>query len=200
MKQAWTVSSRLWWLNVCEHVCISSVFKQNTKVFRVKWLIIKSVCRWNVTELHWIKLIGPLTLTGHRMHHAGTGTGKAAHVPEWGVRADAGLLAERTPAEDGHQRHPQLPADAGQESPSLPGHPGLKRPTGGSSLQMWKPSFHPFWGNYTKCPSLLFQPRCWRKSLQQPFVAELPHRQPPKRFSAVTVCRALSSVKFSRQS
>lgn len=60
------------------------------------------------------------------MHHAGLGAGKASHVSERGVRADAGLLAARAPAEDGHQRHPQQPADAGQEPPGLPGHPGLK--------------------------------------------------------------------------
>lgn len=77
-------------------------------------------------QVHQIKLIATLTLTGHWMHHAGPGAGKATHVPEWGIRADAGLLAERTPAENGHQRHPQQPADAGQESSGLPGHPGLK--------------------------------------------------------------------------
>lgn len=77
-------------------------------------------------QVHQIKLIATFTLTGHWMHHAGPGAGKATHLPEWGVRADAGLLAERTPAENGHQRHPQQPADAGQESSGLPGHPGLK--------------------------------------------------------------------------
>lgn len=88
------------------------------------------VCVTGSRVLQSLKLIGPLTLTGHWMHHAGTGAGKAAHVPQWGVCADAGLLAERTAAEDGHQGHPQLPAEAGPEPPGLPGHPGLRRPRG----------------------------------------------------------------------
>lgn len=62
------------------------------------------------------------------MHHAGTGTGKAAHLPQGGVPADAGLLAEGAPAEDGHQGHPQPPAGPGQEPAGLPGYPGLKGP------------------------------------------------------------------------
>lgn len=60
------------------------------------------------------------------MHHAGTGTGKATHLPQGGVPADAGLLAERAPAEDGHQGHPQPSAGPGQEPAGLPGYPGLK--------------------------------------------------------------------------
>lgn len=70
------------------------------------------------------------TPTGHRMHHAGTGTGKATHLPKGGVPADAGLLAERAPAEDGHQGHPQPPAGPGQEPTGLPGYPGLEGPRG----------------------------------------------------------------------
>lgn len=71
------------------------------------------------------------------MHHAGTGTGKATHLPQRGVPADAGLLAERTPAEDGHQGHPQPPAVPGQEPASLPGYPRLKggENQSGSGLQ-----------------------------------------------------------------
>lgn len=61
------------------------------------------------------------------MHHAGTGTGKAPYLPEGGVPADAGLLAEGTPAEDGDQGHPQPPAVAGQEPAGLPRYPGLKK-------------------------------------------------------------------------
>lgn len=62
------------------------------------------------------------------MHYAGTGTGKATYLPQGGVHADAGLLAERTPAEDGHQGHPQPPAVLGQEPAGLPGYPGLEGP------------------------------------------------------------------------
>lgn len=60
------------------------------------------------------------------MHHAGTGAGAATDLPQGGVPADAGLLAEGAPAEDGHQGHPQPPGGAGQEPAHLPGHPGLK--------------------------------------------------------------------------
>lgn len=62
------------------------------------------------------------------MHHAGTGAGKAAHLPQGGLPTDAGLLAEGAPAEDGHQGHPQPPAGFGQEPTGLPGHPGLTGP------------------------------------------------------------------------
>ena len=62
------------------------------------------------------------------MHHAGTRTGEAAHVPQRGLSADAGLLAEGAPAEDGHQGHPQPPAGPGQEPARLPGYPGLEGP------------------------------------------------------------------------
>lgn len=65
------------------------------------------------------------TSTGHRMHHTRTGTGEAAHLPQRGVPSDAGLLAERAPAEDGHQGHPQPPARSGQEPTGLPRYPGL---------------------------------------------------------------------------
>ena len=54
------------------------------------------------------------------MHHTGTGAGKAPHLPQGGVPTDAGLLAERAPAEDGDQGHPQPPADPGQEPACLP--------------------------------------------------------------------------------
>lgn len=64
--------------------------------------------------------------TGHWMHHTGTWTGAAAHLPQGGVPADAGLLAAGTAAEDGHQGDPQPPADPGQEPAGLLGHPGLK--------------------------------------------------------------------------
>lgn len=60
------------------------------------------------------------------MHHAGAGAGAAPDLPQGGVPADARLLAEGAPAEDGHQGHPQPPAGAGQEPARLPGHPGLK--------------------------------------------------------------------------
>lgn len=60
------------------------------------------------------------------MHHAGTGTGEATHLPEGGLLADAGLLAERAPAEDGHEGHPQPSAGPGQEPPGLLGYPGLE--------------------------------------------------------------------------
>lgn len=62
------------------------------------------------------------------MHHTGTGTGEASHLPEGGLLADAGLLAERAPAEDGHEGHPQPSAGPGQEPPGLPGYPGLEGP------------------------------------------------------------------------
>lgn len=62
------------------------------------------------------------------MHHTRTGAGEATHLPEGGVPADAGLLAEGAPAEDGHQGHPQPPAGPGQEPAGLPGHPGLTGP------------------------------------------------------------------------
>lgn len=60
------------------------------------------------------------------MHHTGTRTGAAAHLPQGGVPADAGLLAAGAAAEDGHQGDPQPPADPGQEPAGLLGHPGLK--------------------------------------------------------------------------
>ncbi len=60
------------------------------------------------------------------MHHTRTRAGKATHLPQGGVPADAGLLAEGTPAEDGHQEHPQPPAGSSQEPAGVPGHPGLK--------------------------------------------------------------------------
>lgn len=65
------------------------------------------------------------------MHHTGTGTGEATHLPEGGLLADAGLLAERAPAEDGHEGHPQPSAGPGQEPPGLPGYPGLEGPRAG---------------------------------------------------------------------
>lgn len=46
-------------------------------------------------------------------------------MPQRGLPVDAGLLAERTSAEDGHQGHPQPPADPGQEPTSVSGHPGV---------------------------------------------------------------------------
>lgn len=60
------------------------------------------------------------------MHHAGSGAGEASHLPQGGVPADAGLLAERAPAEDGHQGHPQPPAGPRQEPAGVPGYPGLR--------------------------------------------------------------------------
>lgn len=69
------------------------------------------------------------------MHHAGTGAGKATHLPQGGVHADAGLLAERAPAADGHQGHPQPPAGPGQEPARLPGHPGIDGRQPGSTNQ-----------------------------------------------------------------
>lgn len=62
------------------------------------------------------------------MHHAGPGAGEAAHLSQGGVPPDAGLLAERAPAEDGHQGHPQPPPGSGQEPAGLPGHPRLAAP------------------------------------------------------------------------
>lgn len=50
-------------------------------------------------------------------------------MPQRGVPADAGLLAERAPAEDGHKGHPQPPAGPGQEPAGLPGYPGLESST-----------------------------------------------------------------------
>lgn len=108
-------------------------------------------------QVHQIKLIATLTLTGHWMHHAGPGAGKATHVPEWGIRADAGLLAERTPAENGHQRHPQQPADAGQESSGLPGHPGLKLCSGFRIFISMNLSGGKIGSNVYEASSLLFQ-------------------------------------------
>lgn len=75
-----------------------------------------------------------LTQTGHWMHHAGPGAGEATHLPQGGVPADAGLLAEGAPAEDGHQGHPPPPAGAGQKPTHLPGYPGLTAPGGPVSL------------------------------------------------------------------
>lgn len=60
------------------------------------------------------------------MHHAGSGAGEASHLPQGGVPADAGLLAERAPAEDGDQGHPQPPAGPRQEPAGVPGYPGLR--------------------------------------------------------------------------
>lgn len=64
------------------------------------------------------------------MHHAGKGAGKATHLSQGGVPADAGLLAERAPAEDGHQGHPQPPAGSGQEPAGVSGYSGLEVPSG----------------------------------------------------------------------
>lgn len=64
------------------------------------------------------------------MHHAGSGAGEASHLPQGGVPADAGLLAERAPAEDGHQGHPQPPAGPRQEPAGVPGYPGLRERRG----------------------------------------------------------------------
>lgn len=74
------------------------------------------------------------------MHHAGTGTGEAAHLPQRGVPSDAGLLAERAPAEDGHQGHPQPPAGSGQEPAGLPRYPGLVglRTNQGEEIRGWR--------------------------------------------------------------
>lgn len=59
------------------------------------------------------------------MHHAGPGAGEATHVSQGGAPADAGLLAERAPAEAGDQGHLQPPGGLGQKPPGLPGHPGV---------------------------------------------------------------------------
>lgn len=108
------------------------------------------------------------------MHHAGTRTGKATHLPQRGVPADAGLLAERTPAEDGHQGHPQPPAVTGQEPAGLPGYPrlkggdnqsgsGLQRPREGLRIIDARPKTCSFdsVNVVTMLPRLLLvQPRC----------------------------------------
>lgn len=131
-------------------------------------------------QVHQIKLIATLTLTGHWMHHAGPGAGKAAHVPEWGVRADAGLLAERTPAENGHQRHPQQPADDGQESSGLPGHPGLKLCSGFRIVMSVK-----IGSNVYEASSLLFQ--------DQSSVTD--HHPPPQKKTVYCGPMCLSAVR-----
>lgn len=62
---------------------------------------------------------------GDRMHHAGPRAGTSAHLPEGSASAHAGLLAERTPAEAGHQRHLQPPRNPRKEPARLSGHPGV---------------------------------------------------------------------------
>lgn len=134
-------------------------------------------------QVHQIKLIATLTLTGHWMHHAGSGAGKAAHVPEWGVHADAGLLAERTPAENGHQRHPQQPADTGQESSGLPGHPGLKLCSGFRILISVNLSGE----NWIECL------RGYQSALPGPFISYRPSPPPEKTVYCGPTC--LSAVR-----
>lgn len=93
---------------------------------------------WRTTSLLYYLLFflhslsSTLTPTGHRVHHAGPGAGETTHLSQGGPPPDAGLLAERAPAEARHQGHPQPPAGPGQEPPSLPGHPGIE---GSSSNQ-----------------------------------------------------------------
>lgn len=70
-------------------------------------------------------MLSPPSLTGNRMHHARTCTGKATSLSQGGVRHHAGVLAEGTTAEVEHQRHPENSLCHGQSHTRLPGYPGL---------------------------------------------------------------------------
>lgn len=62
---------------------------------------------------------------GHRVHHSGAGAGAPPDVSLRGLCHHAELLAPGAPAAPAHQRDPQPPPGSRQDTPRLPGHPGL---------------------------------------------------------------------------